>query len=97
MTKNRFSLKHLDMLSMPLPSFKIGGEEEIKTNIGAFFSVLLVTILFIYGFLKSVQLEAKANPNITTYTEANAWTVSNPIDLRDINFRAAFAFESFRD
>ena len=74
MTKSRFSLKHLDMLSMPLPSFKIRGEEEIKTNIGAFLSVLLVTILFIYGFLKLVQLEARANPSITSYIEAQKWT-----------------------
>ena len=88
--------KRLDMFGQSIPGFKIMGEEQIRTNSGAFLSMLLLGIVAIYGTIKFIHLQQRNNPNITSYLQETDWTEANPIDLYDIDFRMAFAFEGYR-
>ena len=45
-------VKQCDMLAQPVPTFNIKGEETIKTNLGAFCSILIAILVLSYAILK---------------------------------------------
>lgn len=69
--KHRFidRMRMFDMFGQPLPTFNVRGEEFLKTKFGAFVTMLLITSIMIYGMLKFIQMESRANANISEYVE----------------------------
>ena len=89
-------MKRFDIFGQPLPSFNIKGEDVIRTKIGAAVSMMVLVIVLYYGAIKSFHLVTKHNPIIASYVE-DAILENNPINLNEINFRAAFAFTNWND
>ena len=65
--KCALKFKTIDLFSKDLPGFTLKGEHKVRTNPGAVLTIILLTIVFLYGLLKFIQLEARDNPNISTY------------------------------
>ena len=62
-------MRMFDMFGQPLPTFNVRGEEFLKTKFGAFVTMLLLTSIIMYGMLKFIQMESRANANISEYEE----------------------------
>ena len=95
--KNRFFGKmiQLDKFSDTVPSFNFKGDQKIKTILGAFCSVMISITVLYYALLKFIQLEQGQNPTIAAYPVEARFDAQNPINLNQINFKAAFQFTSF--
>ena len=88
-------MRMFDMFGQPLPTFNVRGEEFLKTKFGAFVTMLLLTSIIMYGMLKFIQMESRANANISEYEERQTFDQNNPINQNQIGFRMAFAMRSF--
>ena len=69
--KNHFvdRMRNFDMFGQPLPTYNVHGEELVKTKFGAVLTMLLLTSIMIYGMYKFIQMESRANANISEYVE----------------------------
>ena len=47
-------MRRFDMFGQPLPTYNVQGEEFVKTKFGAFLTMLLMTVIMIYGTLKFI-------------------------------------------
>ena len=80
------------MFAQPVPGLSIKGEETVKTKFGAFCSIIISIIVLYYTLIKSIQLFQRQNATIKTFDVEKRFDADNPIDLADIDFRAAFQF-----
>ena len=85
----------LDKFSDPVPSFNFKGDQSIKTNVGAFFSIIISIVVLYYALLKFIHLQQGHNPMIATFPVETKFDVNNPINLNDINFKVAFDFSAY--
>ena len=83
----------LDKFSEAVPSFNFKGDLSIKTSVGAFCSTLISIVVLYYALLKFIQLQQGHNPTIATFPVETKFDADNPINLNDINFKAAFQFK----
>ena len=97
--QNRFfgKMMSLDKFSDAVPSFNFKGDQSIKTNVGAFCSIIISIVVLYYALLKFIQLQQGHNPTIATFPVETKFDVDNPINLNDINFKAAFLFSGGED
>ena len=61
------NMMELDKFSDSVPSFNIKGDQSIKTELGAFCSIVITIIMLGYALLKFVELIERKNPNIAVY------------------------------
>ena len=45
-------IQNVDMFSMPIPTFNIGGKSFVNTLAGAIFSIIAMMLTFSFGLLK---------------------------------------------
>ena len=55
-----------------IPSFNLKGVESIATPAGGFCTVLLFTLLFLFGWHKALQLFNKLNPIVNEVNKPDA-------------------------
>ena len=89
-------MRRFDLFGQHVPAFNIKGKEVVQTNSGAACSMILVAVVVLYALVKFIHLESKHNPNVTTNVEDWQFNVDDPINLNQIGFRMAFAFEGYR-
>ena len=58
-------LKRFDVFGQPLPLFNLRGSSEVHTMTGGVLTFVIVTIFFIYGTIKMIQLVSRHNPNVS--------------------------------
>ena len=80
------------MFGSPIAGFNVRGRKEIKTNAGAFVSMLITIIVLLFASIKLIELNEKKNPSITSYERPNPTDYETPINLNEIGFRVAFAW-----
>ena len=66
-------LQRFDIFGQTLPTFNIDGKEKVNTIIGGFFTVIIFTIVLLYGITKFIHLESKNNPNVGSFTKEAAF------------------------
>ena len=88
------NMMELDKFSDSVPSFNLKGDQSIKTELGAFCSIVITIIMLGYALLKFVQLLERKNPNISIYQDEISFGEENPLNLNALNFKAAFRFDS---
>lgn len=89
-------LERFDIFGQALPTFNLNGKGKVNTIAGGFLTVIILGVVLAYGTTKMIQLESKANPNISSYLKEAAFDYTDMIDLNEENFRIAFAVEGFR-
>ena len=82
----------LDKFSDSVPSFNFKGDQSIRTSFGACCSIAISVIVLYYALLKFLHLYERHNPNIATFPVETRFKPDNPLNLNEINFRAAFQF-----
>ena len=65
---------------------------------GTIASAFIIIIMIMYSSVKFIQLEQRANPNISSYIEEGVNVGKEQgVNFADINFRFAFTIEGFLD
>ena len=59
--------------------------------------MLISFIILIYALVKFLELIERKNPVVSTYEESSPTDLSNPINLNEMGFRAAWAFRGYSD
>ena len=62
----------MDLFGRPVPGFKINGHERVNTTTGGLITLLMMSILILFGLLRLQHLLTHHNPTINTYTEVDA-------------------------
>ena len=57
-------IREIDMFGQTVPTFNIGGKEQVKTSIGAIASILIFFLTFAFGLIKLEHLAERKNPTI---------------------------------
>ena len=89
-------LNRVDIFGKPLPGFNLKGSDVVTTMVGGVSSIFIFAIVLLYGAIKFIHLQSKANPNVATYIREGSFSSADILDLNDMNFRIAFAVEGFR-
>ena len=50
------------MFGIPMVGFNARGESSIKTNIGAFITIIIMLIVLLFAAVKFIELNDKKNP-----------------------------------
>ena len=82
-----------DLFAAEIPRFHLEGFSKIGTRIGCFFSILLVTLVFGYGFFRADILVRGDRPNISSYTVSDERKGRDLHDLNIHDFKVAFTVE----
>ena len=80
------------MFGSPIVGFSVRGQSSIKTNVGAFLSMVISIIVLLFAAIKFIELSDKKNPVISSYEKPYPTDRENPINLNEVGFRVAFAF-----
>ena len=75
-----------------MPTLNIKGHEKVKTNLGAAFSIMIMTLTLLFALVKLDQLALKKIVNITTNTES--LDASHTFDTTAEEFMIAVAITS---
>lgn len=62
--RRQINFDWLDFFSKPYPLFNNKGSERVTTNCGFFMTLMLITLLFLYGSYKLGILIGRNSPNI---------------------------------
>ena len=65
--------------------------------LGSILSAIVVLIVLFYGANKFVQLLERKNPTISTFSERDAVTKNDKLNLSDAGLRFAFGMEGYLD
>ena len=86
----------VDMFGAPVPTFKIQGEEKVRTHFGGLISLLIFYVTTWFALLKLQHLLSKYNPQVNIFTEHDAFDESDVWDGNDEDdFMMAFAVVDF--
>ena len=89
-------LRRLDMFGKNIPSFNISGQERMYTAAGGLFSLMIFSVVFIFGAQKMVNLVSRRNPTVNTYVEPNFFMKENTFaPFKEKSFQMAFLVESY--
>ena len=86
-------LQRLDIFGEPLPSFNVRGHETVNSVFGGICSVIIFTIVLLYGVTKFIDLESRSNPNVSFFINEDNFGQGEQINLNERGFRIAFAVE----
>ena len=68
------------------------GKKSVKTNAGAFITMVITIIVLLFACIKFLALYGKKNPVVTSYERAYITNYENAINLNEVGFRFAFGF-----
>ena len=91
------TVKGIDMFSRPIPGFNLKGAKQVNSLLGSACTLLILFTLMMYGSAKFIQLYQRHNPNISTHNVVHFYSKEEPMNLNEVNFRFAIAFEDFHD
>ena len=89
-------MRQLDIFGQRIPGFNVKGEERVKTNFGAFLTVVMYSTIFYYTLLKFIHLYTHHNPTISTYAVDTNFFKDNPINLHATKMKPAFRFYGYK-
>ena len=72
--------------------FKIGGQDETRTYIGVFFTLLTLTVVILYAKVKIVIME---NFEDSIYNSISQPIAVNEVQIADTNFNVAFGMVNY--
>ena len=90
------NVRSLDSFGQIAPQFNIKGKSHATTSFGGLLTLVIMVIAFIYEVEKLIVLLEHSNTTITKAIEDSFYSQQN-LDLRDIQFHAAFTFEGVKD
>ena len=79
-----------------MPGFHLKGKNVIKTNVGSALTLITAVIVLIYAVAKSSNLRSVAGQTISMHYEDFLTSSENQLNINDLNFRIAFAFEDMQ-
>lgn len=85
---------NLDFFGANIPKLNIKGQTEIKTKVGAFYSLMIMIVTLLYAALKLQHLLEHKNPEIMVHAEKRA---NNHYRTSEDKFMLAVALENFYD
>ena len=85
--------KKMDAFSTPFPAFNVKGQTSVRTQVGGVMTMLIATVVIMYGAITFHRLVTKYNPNINDYYVDVV--VGEKANLNDHNFRVAFTVEDY--
>ena len=71
-------------------SFNVRGKTKFSTLIGSTLSIVLLLVTLFYGANKLTHLLERRNPTISNFTQRDAVTKEDEINLSDVGIRFAF-------
>ena len=89
-------LKGLDLFAAPLPQFNVRGEQDVKTHIGGFVSLLMMTVTFIFAMMKLQNLFDFKNPAIAIFKQEIEAGQENSFEITD-DFQMAFGLDTYEN
>ena len=94
-TKSRWyastCIREQDNFGKEVPSFNIGGDTQISTAIGGFFSIMVLGLTLCYGTIKFIDLYQGNDPNIRKNSIPDSYGSEDYLTFADdFNFRLAF-------
>ena len=90
-------VKSLDLFSVGMPSFNMGGKTQVRTIAGGLMSMTMFAILLSYATLKFQHLLLRWNPQVTRHVDESAFVDGQRLDLNDNDFTMAFGIEHYID
>ena len=88
-------LKRFDLFPSPIPGFNINGRDALQTGAGGLISFCIVYISFIFAFHKLMHMLERHNPQVNSYVNYDAFNFDDVFDIKEQNFRMAFAVEQY--
>ena len=79
-----------------MPGFHLKGKNVIKTNVGSALTLIAAVIVLIYAVAKSSTLRSVQGQTISMHYENYLTNSESPLNINDLNFRIAIAFEDWR-
>jgi len=79
-----------DLFARNIPSFHIEGQRRIGSCIGCCLTVLLTTLVVLYGGIRGRYLITGARPNISSFTIQEERNGRELIELEEYDFKVAF-------
>ena len=56
------------MFGRPIIGFNVRGQKDVKTNVGAFATMVIAIIVLLFACIKFIELNDKKNPVISQYS-----------------------------
>lgn len=84
-------LLRFDFFGKPLPAFNMQGKTEIRTGVGALFSLSMMAILVLFSLLKMSHLIERRNPVVNTFELMNEIGREDPFEPHESRFAMAVA------
>lgn len=75
--------------------FNLAGQQSVKSIPGLFVSVVLLSVLFLYGYVRFEYLIYRKNPLITRSELFDFFDSSEVVNFDEIGFKVAFAVEQY--
>ena len=101
MKQSRFSLdlptfvKNVDMFGAPVPTFNLGGKNQVQTSFGALVSMIIMSLVFMFSLMKLEGLLMKKRPDVVSFVDEEAITSDYLYNTRDEPFMMAFSAENW--
>ena len=83
------------MFGAALPTFNIGGKNEIGTHFGGCMSLLIIVLTFLYSTLKLQEMIERKKPSIITNVDENAFIDGEEYNTREENFMIAVGARNY--
>ena len=83
------------MFGQPIPTLNNKGKTEIHTSEGVLISVILLTVMFLFGAMKLEHLVTRHNPQVSSTTYKNFFDSMQKWTLEEKDFMFAFAIEGY--
>ena len=80
----------LDLLSQPVPSFNVRGEESFKTWFGGLLSIAMISAVSVFALLRTSQILKNENVVVTSYVAEDALSIDDVFEFEDSDFMIAF-------
>ena len=91
-------MNKFDLFQEPIPMFNLRGRNTVASISGTIVSIFIIVTLVIYTTIKFIQLESRANPNISSYIEEGViFGRESEINFADSNFMLAWTIEGYID
>ena len=79
------------MFGAPIPAFNLKGDQSINTNVGGCLSIIILSIVILYGIHMLHKLIIRQNPHINTNLIQDAYDSSEVFNTRtEPDFMLAF-------
>ena len=86
-------MHRMDLFAAEMPKGNINGIEKVGTTVGFTLSMIMLASLLVYGTCRVIIFVKSDRPAISQYVQHNVRTNEDIVNLRDYNFKIAFAVQ----